>query len=173
MAQEDNLGPNGEPLGPETDDNPGLTGELLWKIATGEEACEDEGLRRDARRYAALLLRRQGHGYREIGQALGCSLTWAWKLVTDEVKRAIREPAEATRQIHIDRLEAMLQPQLDRATDGDAFAVTAALQIMARIEYLLGIEPPKRPDGEGSLPMSFTFEIVEPKGNVRVTTAQA
>lgn len=172
MSEEQALGPNGEPLGPETDGNPGLTAELLWKIATGEEPCGDEGLRRDARRYAALLLRRQGHGYREIGQALGCSLTWAWKLVTDEVKRAIREPAEATRQIHIDRLEAMLQPQLDRATDGDTFAVTAALQIMAKIENLLGIVPPPPPPGSDAPPLSVTFEIAPASGSIRVTRAE-
>jgi hypothetical protein len=172
VNDQENLGPNGEPLGPEETGNPGLTGELLWKIATGEEPCDDEGLRRDARRYTALMLRTQGHGYREISQAIGCSLTWAWKLVTDEVKRAIREPAEATRQIHISRLEAMLQPQLERANEGDAFAVTSALQIMARIEYLLGIEPPKRQDGDTSPPMSFTFEIAPAMGSVRVTGAE-
>ncbi len=172
MSEEQALGPNGEPLGPETDDNPGLTAELLWKIATGEEPCEDEGLRREARRYAALRLRQEGYGYRDIGQALGCSSGWAWKLVTDEVKRTIREPADATRQLHLARLEAMLQPQLERANDGDTFAVTAALQIMAKIENLLGIVPLPPPPGSDAPPLSVTFEIAPASGSIRVTRAE-
>lgn len=121
-----------------------LSGEQLWKIGTREEPCEDEDLYRSARDYCALLMRQQGHGYQEIAAQLGCAVGTAWYGVQRVLKKTLREPADQIRALHLQRLDAMLAGVMERATEGDGFAIGSALQIMAKIEALMGVEPPKK-----------------------------
>lgn len=121
-----------------------LSGEMLWKIGTREEPCEDEKLYASARDYCATLMRQQGHGYQEIAAQLQCSVGTAWNGVQRTLRKTLREPANQIRALHLQRLDAMLAGIMERATEGDAFAISSALQIMAKIEALMGVEPPKK-----------------------------
>lgn len=142
MTEETNLDP--EDIGAEEPTAETLTGEMLWNIAIGEEPCEDRKLRTNARKWASLQMRQQGIPYREIAATLGLALSTVFEYVKHEMTKRIDEGVEVVRALHLDRLETMLAKQLERANEGDTFAVTAALQIMGRIESLLGMEPPKR-----------------------------
>ena len=127
------------------DDFHALTGERLWNIATGEEECDDPKLVLKARKYAALTLRVNGATpYREIAAMLGCSVSTAHGYVMSEVRAHIREKADDIRELHLNRLEAMMAGVMDRATEGDTFAIDSAMKIMTKIEALMGVEPPKR-----------------------------
>ena len=121
-----------------------LSGELLWKIGTREEPCDDEDLYRSARDYCATLMRQQGHGYQDIAAQLGCSVGTAWNGVQRVLRKTLREPADQIRALHLKRLDAMLAGLMERATEGDTFAIGAALQVMTKIEQLMGVEPPKK-----------------------------
>lgn len=142
MTDETNLGP--EDIGAEETTPETLTSEMLWNIATGEEECEDRTLRTRSRKWASLQMRQQGIPYRDIAVTLGLSVSTVFGYVKFEMKKRIVEGVDVVRALHLERLETMLAKQLERANDGDTFAVTAALQIMGRIESLLGMEPPKR-----------------------------
>jgi hypothetical protein len=140
-----------EPLGPgdgagDSDDTDieTLTSEVLWNIAVGEEPCEDPTLALEARRFAALMMRQQSIPYREIAATLNVALSTAFSYVKGEIEKRIDETADQVRKLHLDRYNAMLAGVMDRATEGDSFAITSAMQIMGRIESLMGIEPPKK-----------------------------
>lgn len=132
------------PEGADESDAIALSGEQLWKIGTGEEPCEDEGLFRSARDYCALMMRQNGHGYQEIAAQLGCAVGTAWNGVQRILKKTLREPADQIRGLHLQRLEAMLVGFMDRATEGDTFAAATAIQIMGKIEALMGVKPPEK-----------------------------
>lgn len=132
------------PDGVDGSDAISLSGEQLWKIGTGEEPCEDEVLHRSAVDYCATLMRQQGHSYPEIAAQLQCSVGRAWNGVQRTLKKTLREPADKIRALHLQRLDAMLVGVMDRATEGDGFAISSALQLMAKIEQLMGVEPPKK-----------------------------
>lgn len=132
------------PEGLDESDAIALSSELLWKIGTREEPCEDEDLYRSARDYCATMMRQQGHGYQDIAAQLGCSVGTAWNGVQRVLRKTLREPADQIRALHLKRLDAMLAGLMERASEGDTFAISAALQVMTKIEQLMGVEPPKK-----------------------------
>lgn len=147
-----------------------LSGEELYKIGIGEIPCADAGLLREATAYCALYLRRQGYDYRTIAVQLQVSLSWAWDLVNCTVKAHQAEEVGTIRRLHLDRMEAMLQPILDRATEGDTIAIDSALRIMAKIEALMGIEPALKLEvagKDGGPVQMITRRIIDPSDGNR------
>ena len=143
MSKEKNPGPDNG-AGVEPPEFEELTSETLWNIAMGDEPCDDPTVRLQARRFSALMMRQQGTPYRDIAAMLKCSLSTAFKYVKSEIEKRVDEAADTVRQLHLDRLNMMLAGVMDRATEGDSFAIDSALKVMGKIEALMGIEPPKK-----------------------------
>ena len=55
----------------------------------------------------ALVLRKQGLGFEAIGEALGCSTPYAYKIVRQALQSIIQEPAEDVRTLELERLDTM------------------------------------------------------------------
>lgn len=144
MARKPDVGAEEEVVRPGDEDERTLTGEIMWNIAIGKEPCDDPKIVTDAKSYAAVRMRQDGTEYREIAAFLNVSIGWAWKLVDRAMRKTIADSVDTIRAVHLRRLDAMLAGVMDRATAGDTFAITAAIQIMGKIEALMGIEPPKK-----------------------------
>lgn len=151
MAAENDNGEGDEfPLtdpGFTADDIQGVTFDELFEIGMGNQPCADDRVRREAQTFVATSMRAQGYKYQVIANEMGCSLGWAHALVKRGLKRLdakTAETAETIRQLQIERLDKMLAGVMDRAEQGDSFAIQSALAIMDRIDKAWGIEPPKR-----------------------------
>lgn len=144
MSEENTSGAEDKPAAPDHEVIAGLTSETLWEIGTNVQDCEDRKLKTEAQRYVAVTCRQQGYSYPMIAEMIGRSLSWTWELVQGAMRRVIKEPVETIRQIQIDRLDQLLAGVWERATAGDTFSIASALQIMARIDALHGIEAPKQ-----------------------------
>jgi DNA-binding CsgD family transcriptional regulator len=95
----------------------------------------------------ALDLRRGGLRYREIGEALGCSLSAAYGAVSRALSRIAAETderAEELRALELVRLDALLRPMFEKAIAGDLQAVDRVLRIGERRARLLGLDAPAR-----------------------------
>lgn len=119
-------------------------GEILFGIAFGQIECADERICIQARKYAAFQMRLQGYSYRTIAEQMNRAVSTVFGWVSEEIKATVRESADELREIQLSRYDAMLQPFLEKANEGDTFAVGPALQIMGKIESLMGIEPAKK-----------------------------
>ena len=166
MAEADDNGEGGEfPLtdpGPTADEIVGVTMDDLFSIGTGEMPCADDRVRREAQTFVATHMRAQGYGYDAIRLEMGISIGWAWALVQRGLKKISKkteETADTIRSLQKERLEKMLAGVMDRAVEGDSFAISSALQIMDRIDKLWGIEPPK------VVEHTFTQELVNESRN--------
>jgi hypothetical protein len=108
----------------------------------------------------AFALRVKGLSYRDIAAEMGCSVGWAYKLVSDELAKLQAESAEKAaelRQIELERLDGMLVAMREDIDKGDARKIETALKIMERRAKLLGLDAPTKqevsgPDG-GAIPI--------------------
>lgn len=105
------------------------------------------------RRVRALELRKQGLSYREIAQKTGyASAASARRAVLSLLRRVLREPAEAVRDLELARLDKLLQSLWPRAVfDGDLGAVDRILAIMRRRAELLGLDAPRKTELSATL----------------------
>lgn len=117
--------------------------ELLWEIGTGEEECSDPKVWRYARRYVALFMRTQGYQYQAIASTMGVTVSAVSNLVHRALKDTVSEEADAVRARHMLNYENMMTGLAERAMAGDTFAVEKTMQIMARVEKLMGIAAPE------------------------------
>jgi hypothetical protein len=97
----------------------------------------------------ALLLRTAGASFEQIAQALGyASRSGAYFAVEQALRRTLREPAAAVRQLALLRLDEMLRGLWPAITRGDVAAVGTGLRILERQAKYLGLDAPLRVDIE-------------------------
>jgi hypothetical protein len=105
-------------------------------MKTPEPAQIDNELR-------VLELRRTGMTFTAIAQVLGYAdhsgAIYAYK---NAMKRVLKEPAEAIRDLEVARLDELLTVAYNQALEGDLQALTVALKIMDRRARLLGLDAP-------------------------------
>jgi hypothetical protein len=137
---------------------------LLWAAmerVAGLPDNEREHLKRlpappppGTQRYRALSLRLAGLPYWRIAEELGISLKVAQRYTTDALERLAGDEArhaDELRQLHLERVDALLSAHWQRALDGHGKAAGIVLRCLARRERLLGIHAPARVDIEPRL----------------------
>ncbi len=95
----------------------------------------------------ALELRRAGHGYQEIANRLGCSLSTAHGYIKEAMAEArvqIDADAAELKAEEYSRLDGMLAALWDAAKLGDLQAIDRVLKIMERRAKLLGLDAPTK-----------------------------
>jgi hypothetical protein len=104
------------------------------------------------RQRRALEFRRDGCGYQEIADKLGyASKSGAFKAVIAALRQTLQEPADAVRQLELERLDAMLHAIWPSAQGGDLKAVDAVVRLMDRRARYLGLDTPQRIDIEAKV----------------------
>ena len=102
------------------------------------------------RHLQALELRKAGATYQMIAEQLGyASAKGAHKAVRSAMREALREPAEAVRELEALRLDAALLAIWRRVTKGDDKAIDRLLGIMKRRMELFGLAAPRRQELSG------------------------
>jgi DNA-binding CsgD family transcriptional regulator len=98
------------------------------------------------RQLQALELRRQGKRYEEIAEALGVSISSAWRLVHRAYKRSVKladEEAEMQRQLDLQRLDVALAAIWPAVQAGELAAIDRLVSILGRRARLLGLDRPE------------------------------
>lgn len=104
------------------------------------------------RRVEAFAMRRAGHDFRTIAQALGVSVGQAHADVMATLRETANleaEQREPVRQMEIERLDAWLTKLQPRIDAGETAAVDVALRLQKRRADLLGLDAPKRTETTG------------------------
>jgi hypothetical protein len=99
-------------------------------------------IKRAKRSIQALELRESGLTYRAIGEEIGCSEQYAWRMVMEELDRLNQqraEKAEAVLTLELRRLDTMFNAVWDLAKSGDQKAIGTALKITEKRAALLGL----------------------------------
>jgi hypothetical protein len=95
------------------------------------------------RRRQALELRKAGATYDVIAQRLGyANRGGAYKAVMQALQAITAEPAKELLQLELERLDALLLGQWQKAIHGNARAGEVALKVMERRARLLGLDAP-------------------------------
>jgi len=119
-------------------------------------------------RLRALQLRKAGLPYHAIGQQLGTTSQYAFKLVKAalaNLRTRCADETEDLRQLELERLDTMLMGLWTPAARGDHAAIDRVLKIMERRARLLGLDAPAKiaptsPDGEAPYdPMQAVQEL--------------
>jgi Homeodomain-like domain len=92
----------------------------------------------------ALELRKAGATFAQIGKALGCCESRAWRIVQRALGRVVAEPLEELRQLESLRLDQLLMVMWPKAMAGNGWAVDRCLAIMQRRARLLGLDAPTK-----------------------------
>lgn len=111
---------------------------------------------------AAVECRMEGKTFAVIAEELGYKSVQA---AHDAVKRALaatlREPADAYRQLEMERLDAMWGVHYLNAQAGDVQALAGCLKVMERRAKLLGIDAPAKVENTDLPPAKpVSYEIV-------------
>ena len=120
-------------------------------------------IERATRRAEALALRRSGVSTASIAQHLGVSPRTVQTWVREALHAIPQEEADDLRRLEVERLDAIMVPQMRAALAGDGQAVDRVLKIMERRARLLGLDE-ARPGGfeqVGSLLDRLVFGIGE------------
>lgn len=125
-------------------------------------------VQRAERRLEALQMRRAGHTYAEIGEALGVNPSRAHAIVQTTLRNMLREPADDVRQMEDTRLDSMLRALWGRIEHGDVAAISAALRIMERRARLLGLDAPTQQQVVTEVQVVFTDDPVAESNAVAV-----
>lgn len=88
----------------------------------------------------ALMLRKAGATYEQIGHELGLSVAGAYKAFQAGLQRTIQEPADEYRKVEFERLSAMLKSIWPRVLQGELHAIDRAIKIEERLAKLLGLD---------------------------------
>lgn len=78
-------------------------------------------------------------------------MTTVFELVTDGLKQIIREPAEALREIELERIDLLLAAHFYGAANGSIDKTGVVLRIMERRSKLLGLDRPTEVDVSGTV----------------------
>lgn len=95
----------------------------------------------------AVKLYKEGHTFRYISAALGCSVGTAYNAVRTAFEESLRlslEEANIIRQVELERLDDMFVPLFQKAKGGDIRAADTALRIMERRSKYLGLDMPDK-----------------------------
>lgn len=108
----------------------------------------------------ALEYRKLGLSYAQIAEKLSMnSPQVAWNAVESALRRVLKEPAEAVREIELARLDAMFVPAYMNATKGDLAAISACISIMNRRGRLLGIDMADKTSTPSTTPESIAQAV--------------
>lgn len=100
-------------------------------------------IQRATRRAEAFALRRNGVSTAAIAQHLGVHPRTVSTWIRDAIQAIPAEEADAIRTLELERLDAIMAPQMRLALAGDGFAVDRVLRIMERRARLLGLDNAK------------------------------
>lgn len=100
-------------------------------------------IHRATRRAEAFALRRNGVSTAAIAQHLGVHPRTVSTWIRDAIQAIPAEEADAIRTLELERLDAIMAPQMRLALAGDGFAVDRVLRIMERRARLLGLDNAK------------------------------
>ncbi|MFJ6428899.1 helix-turn-helix domain-containing protein [Microbacterium maritypicum] len=100
-------------------------------------------IQRASRRAEAFALRRNGVSTAAIAQHLGVHPRTVSTWIRDAIQAIPAEEADAIRTLELERLDAIMAPQMRLALAGDGFAVDRVLRIMERRARLLGLDSAK------------------------------
>ena len=92
-------------------------------------------------------MRKQGHTYQQIGDALGITAQGAFMIVNRRLKHInaeLAEDVEEMRRLEVERLDRMLVCLDEKILDGDVQAVDKALKVGERRARLLGLDAPQK-----------------------------
>lgn len=106
---------------------------------------ENEQLRAAELRRRALEMRLEGHGYREIADALDVSEPSAWKMVGVELQglqATTQDVSRRYRDEQIERLDVALRAIWPDVQAGKPEAVACLVQLEDRRSQLLGLDSP-------------------------------
>lgn len=130
-----------------TPDVPGLPPEVdLAEYALGDTPRPrraSKRIERATRRAEAFALRRNGVSTAAIAQHLGVHPRTVSTWIRDAIQAIPAEEADAIRTLELERLDAIMAPQMRLALAGDGFAVDRVLRIMERRARLLGLDEAK------------------------------
>lgn len=112
----------------------------------------------------AIEYRIQGHGYKEIGEALGVSTMTAHRLVTRGLDEKLTDAAEGLIKVQIARLEALLPKHLTNALQGDVNSTSTVLSLMERLDRYAGVAVGRGKvsidsQGGGGVPRTTKIEV--------------
>lgn len=92
-------------------------------------------------------MRTQGKNFEEIARVVGYSSpSGAYRAVMAGLKATLQEPADEVRIMELQRLDVMLEKQIEAAERGIPQAVDRVLRIMERRAKYLGLDAPVRVD---------------------------
>lgn len=100
-------------------------------------------IERASRRAEAFALRRNGVSTAAIAQHLGVHPRTVSTWIREAIQAIPEEAMAAIRAMELERLDAILAPQMRLALAGDGFAVDRVLRIMERRARLLGLDDAK------------------------------
>lgn len=100
-------------------------------------------IQRATRRAEAFALRRNGVSTAAIAHHLGVHPRTVSTWIRDAIQAIPAEEADAIRTLELERLDAIMAPQMRLALAGDGFAVDRVLRIMERRARLLGLDNAK------------------------------
>ena len=108
---------------------------------TGKSRTSPARIAVNEKQARALELRKAGVGYQEIADELGyASASGAFEAVKSALDRMLREPADALREIELDRLDTMWSSVWENVLAGDLDSIGTALRITERRARLLGLD---------------------------------
>jgi hypothetical protein len=108
-----------------------------------QQGLPDDDLIRE-RQGQAIVLRRSGASYRDIGRSLGVSHEQARQDILASLQRIDDEYAQdrtLLRTLMLERYDRMLLSYWEKALGGDYQAATTVLSIMAAIRRITGLDP--------------------------------
>ena len=97
-------------------------------------------IERATRRAEAFALRRNGVSTATIAQHMGVHPRTVSTWIREAVQAIPAEDADAIRALELERLDAILAPQMRLALAGDGYAVDRVLRIMERRARYLGLD---------------------------------
>jgi hypothetical protein len=106
-------------------------------------------IKTDGQAHKALQLRIQGMPYHQIAEELGAEEWQVAEWVTNQLRGLRGEEvrnADVARQLHLERLDALMQANWLKAMEGNADSSTIVLRCMERSSKLLGLDAPQKVD---------------------------
>jgi hypothetical protein len=106
-------------------------------------------IKTDGQAHKALQLRIQGMPYHQIAEELDAEEWQVAEWVTRQLQGLRGEEvrnADVARQLHLERLDALMQANWMKAMDGNADSSTIVLRCMERSSKLLGLDAPQKVD---------------------------
>lgn len=120
----------------------------------------------------ALELRKAGATYEAIAQALGYNgANGAWQAVKRGIEQGIQEPAAELRYIQYERLNNMLLVEWPKVQSGDENAIRTCLQIMDKMDRLMGTDAPIKTEVDVSIDGAIIVAEVDGDSYLRAMKA--